>query len=67
MLRSAFDGGEIEMIDMANLIWSESNLLSAIRRDVNYVKGRRNLSSILCSPVKGCAKLRADLFDRRQG
>lgn len=63
ILRSALDGREVEVIDAAYIVWSESHLLPTIWWDLHEVKGRRNPCSIPCSPIKRGAQLRAYLLD----
>jgi hypothetical protein len=67
MLRSAADGREVKVVDVADLILSESHLLPAIRRDLDQIVCRRDGGAMLRSPVKGGTELRADLLDGGQG
>ena len=55
ILRSALDGREVEVIDAAYIVWSESHLLPTIWWNLNEVKGWRNPCSIPCSPIQGGA------------
>lgn len=67
MLRSAADGREVKVVDVADLIGSEGNLLTAVRRNLHKVKGGSDPRTIPCTPVKGGTELRADLLDGGQG
>ena len=67
MLRSAADGREVKVVDVADLIGSEGNLLMTVRRNLHKVKGGSNPRTMPCSPVKGGTELRADLLDGGQG
>lgn len=67
MLRSAADGREVKVVDVADFIGSEGNLLVTVRRNLHKVKGGSDPRTIPCSPVKGGAELRANLLDGGQG
>lgn len=67
MLRSAVDGREVKVVDVAYLIGSEGNLLMTVRRYLHKVKGGSDPCAIPCSPVKSGTELRADLLDGGQG
>jgi hypothetical protein len=66
MLWSALDCRKVEVVDVTDLIGSESNLLTAVRWDLYKVKGWRDASTVSCSPFQRGAELRADLLDRRE-
>ena len=54
------------MVDVAHLIWSESDLLTAVRRYLDDVKCRRDSGVVPCSPIQCGSELRAHLLDGRE-